>query len=111
MMRDLFDEPPSGYPASPGYKESTTSRDAARKIAPRVKTLREQVLVTLQAVWPLGLTADEVAAKMGKSILSVRPRLSELRLANEIVPTTARRPNDSGVDATVWAYNRRSTNG
>lgn len=106
MMRDLFDAPPSGYPATPGFKERTTSQDAARKIAPRVQTIRDQVLLTLQVAWPGGLTADEVAAKIGKSILSVRPRLSELRLSKEILPTTVRRRNASGVDAIVWVSQR-----
>ncbi len=103
MMSDLFDwTPPAGYPESPGFKEPTTSRDAARKIAPRAQSLRDQVLIILAAAWPGGMTADEVARKAGKREFSIRPRLSELRAKGEILPTTTRRPNESGVDAIVW---------
>lgn len=109
-MPDLFDwKPAREYPETPGFKERTTSREAARKIAPRAQTLRDQVLITLRVAWPGGLTADEVARKIGKREFSVRPRLSELRTAGEIMPAMLapagrplRRPNESGVDAIVW---------
>lgn len=107
-MADLFDwaDPVPSYPSSPGFKERTTSRDAARKIAARAPTLREQVFATLRNVWPAGLTADEVALRIGRREFSVRPRLSELRALNQIMPTTLRRPNESGVDAIVWVCRR-----
>lgn len=99
------------YPRSPGFKERTTSRDAARKIAPRAQTLRDQVLITLRVAWPGGLTADEVARKVGKREFSIRPRLSELRNMRAIEPRATkgvveRRPNESGVDAIVWVAKR-----
>lgn len=114
MNNDLFDwTPPVGYPAQPGFKERTTSREAARKIAPRAQSLRDQVLITLRVAWPGGLTADEAARKIGKSEFSVRPRLSELRAAGEIMPAKLeggtrplRRPNASGIDAIVWVCRR-----
>lgn len=104
-MTDLFDHKP--YPTNPGFTEPTTSRDAARKIAPRAQTLRDQVLIAYRVAWPAGLTADEAAAKMGKSILSVRPRVTELRKTGDLMvvknldgsPST--RKNDSGVEAAV----------
>lgn len=112
-MIDLFDwTPPPGYPRAPGFKEPTTSRDAAERIGPAAKSLRDHVLVVLRAAWPAGLTADEVAARMGKSVLSVRPRLSELRTAGQIFPALLpgarplRRPNESGAGATVWVCRR-----
>lgn len=112
-MRDLFDLPPTGYPHAPGFKEQTTSRDAARKISPRAPTLREQVYATLRNVWPAGLTADEVALRIGRREFSVRPRLSELRNVGDIHPATRnsagdplRRANESGVDAIVWVCRR-----
>lgn len=106
MADDLFDLPQAGYPTTPGFKERTTSRDAARKIAPRAQTIRDQVYATLRNVWPAGLTADEVAVRIGRREFSVRPRLSELRALKEIMPTTLRRPNESGVDAIVWVCKR-----
>lgn len=104
---DLFEfTPPATYPEVPGCKEPTTSREAARKIAGRAPSLRDQVRTTLEVAWPGGLTADEVAGKMGKREFSIRPRLSELREMGEIMPTAARRKNESGVDAIVWVVRR-----
>jgi hypothetical protein len=98
---DLF-----SYPGKAGFKEPTTSRDAAEKISLVARTLRDQVLLTLRNHFPNGLTADEVAAKIGKTEFSIRPRLSELRAAGEIVPTTLTRPNKSGIQARVWCARR-----
>lgn len=112
MMSDLFDwKPKPGYPSQPGWKEPTTSRDAAEKIKPIARTLRDQVLQTLRVVWPEGLTADEVAAKMGRKEFSIRPRLSELRELRAIEPRTTksvvdRRNNSSGMSAIVWVARR-----
>lgn len=104
---DLFDwTPPPGYPSAPGFKQRTTSRAAARKITPRARTIQEEVLITLQVAWPSGMTADELAVKIGKSPFSVRPRVSELLALKQIMPTTRRRPNESGVDAIVWVAKR-----
>jgi DNA-directed RNA polymerase specialized sigma24 family protein len=111
-MIDLFDwTPEPGYPHAAGWKEPTTSRDAATKVAPLAKTLRDQVLVTLRVVWPEGLTADEVAEKMGRREISVRPRLTELRHLRAIEPRTTkgvvdRRNNPSGMSAIVWVARR-----
>jgi hypothetical protein len=48
------------------------------------------------------LTADEAAAKLGESVLSIRPRISELRARGLIAPTGERRRNASGMRAMVW---------
>lgn len=106
---DLFSwTPPAKYPERPGFKEPTTSRDAAEKIAPIAATLRGQVLQAYEVAWPAGLTADEVAGRLGKSILSIRPRVTELRKTGKLYPcllkggeAPLRRKNDSGLEAVV----------
>lgn len=93
---------PDQYPDQPGFKASGTSEQAADKIRSTAKTLRDQVLRTFQQT-PGGLTADAVADRLGKSILSVRPRVSELRRQGEIRPASGQRgKNDSGMSAIVW---------
>jgi len=92
----LFD---AQYPSSPGYKRAGTSSAAAEVVKPRVATLREQVLALLKLA---PLTADECAARLDKSILSIRPRLSELVARNLIEETGSTRRNESGIQATVW---------
>lgn len=89
------------YPTSPGFKVVGPSAEAARAIADRAKTLRDRVLGAIKAE-PAGLSADQVAGKLGESILSVRPRVSELCRAGEIRKTEARAKNASGMSATVW---------
>ncbi len=99
--RDLFGPVPAGYPQRPGSK-SPLSCEAARKITPHANTVRKAVLAEFRAAYPRGLTADQVAKLLGESVLTVRPRVSELRAANLIEPTPERRRNESGMTAAVW---------
>lgn len=64
------------YPHSPGFaKGSATSHAAATKVAPRVKALHLTIL-RLLVVHTLGI--DEIATKLSRHILTVRPRISEM---------------------------------
>lgn len=104
---DLFNyEPPAHYPETPGFKEPTTSQEAAVAIEPVARTLRAQVLAAYKTVWPAGLTADEVAEKLNRSILSIRPRVTELEKLGELTKTTLRRKNASGLNAVVLCSKR-----
>jgi len=76
-------------------------RAAARTNVARTERLRALVLEVLAAA-PAGLTADEIAAKLAASVLAVRPRVSELFHAGQIVKTGERRTNESGLRAYVW---------
>lgn len=48
------------------------------------------------------LTTDECASLLEESVLSIRPRFSELRALGQITDTGDRRLNDSGRRAIVW---------
>ena len=104
-MPDLFDLPPA--PRMPGYKERTTSREAALRIAGEAHTMRGEVLQAFRDVWPAGLTADEAAAMVGRSVLAIRPRISEIKDAGQIEATESRRKNASGMSARVWKLVKR----
>ena len=39
---------------------------------------------------------------IGETVLSVRPRLTELKQLRQIVPAGIKRPNASGLMAKVW---------
>jgi predicted ArsR family transcriptional regulator len=68
-------------------------------MAPRAPILREKCLQALS----LGpLTADEVADRVGATVLAIRPRISELARTGDIMDTGDRRPNASGHKAIVW---------
>lgn len=89
------------YPDTPGFKASGPSEEAARKIAETAKNLRGLVLREI-ASSPAGISADAVADRLGKSVLAVRPRVSELHRAGEIRRGPERTKNVSGMNATVW---------
>jgi hypothetical protein len=91
----------ANYPDCPGFKCAGPSEQAAQAISGTAKALRDQVLKTISEA-PAGLSADEAADLLGKSVLSIRPRVSELRHLGEIQPANHRTKNQSGMSATVW---------
>jgi hypothetical protein len=91
--------PPAHYPERPGFKAFGASQEAARQAAGSAARLRRAVLAEL-GVNPG--TADEIAKRLHRSPLSIRPRVSELRALGEIVATGERRRNESGMSASVW---------
>lgn len=95
-MTDLFD-----YPNSPGFKARDTAMEAALAVAETAPILRAKCLAILER--SRGLTADEVAGRLGASILSIRPRISELTRLGKVRDSGERRRNASGKKAIVWA--------
>jgi predicted ArsR family transcriptional regulator len=93
MTDDLF-----RYPIAAGHKARDTSKAAAD--ATPAAMLRDRVLAIVEG--SNGLTADECAGRMGLSILSVRPRFSELARLGKVRDGGARRANNSGRKAIVW---------
>lgn len=93
---DLF----ATYPDAPGYSEPDTSRAAAESMADSAPRLRERVLAALRRNGPM--TPDEAADGLSCSVLSIRPRFTELSHAGLIEDTGERRANDSGRAAKVW---------
>lgn len=103
---DLFDHrAPPKYPDAPGFKEGTTSRDAAKAIAPAAANLREQVYAAIVRAGSAGLTADEAAAKCGMDVLNARPRVTELSACKRIKRSGMRRPSSTGTSSIVWIVN------
>lgn len=94
------------YPSSPGYKSTDTSRDAAESMQVNAGTLRRYVLEELK-MCSAGLTADECADRLRESILSIRPRFSELRNFNLIEDSGKRGLNKSGKNAIVWILKKK----
>ncbi len=89
------------YPDAPGFKTQGPSQQAAKAISSTAATLRAQVLNEFKQ-HQAGRTADEIATSLNLSVLSVRPRVSELRRLGKIEQTGSRRTNESGMTATVW---------
>lgn len=89
------------YPESPGYKERDTSRISAGRAALRAPTLKARCLSQFKSS-PRGFTADEIAAALNETVLSVRPRVAELAKLGWLVDAGYRRENESGHKAIVW---------
>lgn len=89
------------YPSTPGFKEDTTSREAAEAIASRTGQLQRLVLNHLALAGPS--TADEIANMTGETQFSIRPRCTELLRMGKIKDCGLRRKNSSGRNAKVWS--------
>jgi len=100
-FKDQFTEP-LVYPDAAGFKEKGgASQEAAARLNPVLKKNQQEALDAFhRAARPV--TADELAELMGKTIVSVRPRVSELRRLGKIVSTGERRASSFGQPATVW---------
>ena len=89
------------YPAGPGWKEPTTSLEAARAASKTAKNLRDQIL-RLLTVTPEPLSADQIAVRLKRSPFGIRPRVSELARLGKIKRTGDRAKNESGMSAHKW---------
>lgn len=84
-----------------GWKGQPTSREAAEKAAPGAAMIRDQIISMMRAN-SRAMSADEIAEALGLSILSVRPRVSELARAGKLVNSGQRAINRSGNTAARW---------
>lgn len=98
-FKDTLGDVPFDYPARPGWKEGETSREAAQAIEGRAGGLRRSALAYIRT--HPGHTADEIANALHESVLTIRPRISELRLRGLIV-NDGRGHNISGKAAHRW---------
>lgn len=96
-MKDLLGD--KVYPDTPGYKErGGTSEAAAKAMEPRAGTLRDRALAEIRR---LPGTADEIAARLNKNILAIRPRITELIDRGLVRKSGKTRPNESGHEAAI----------
>jgi len=93
------------YPLTAGYKENSTSKEAAEKIDSRSTNLRTECLKIVKRQGNYGATPEEVAEILSESILSIRPRFTELKLLQYIIDSGDRRKNSFGSNTKVWRYN------
>lgn len=95
-MRDL----PKTAPYAPSNE---ASRQAATGIQHQLDGLRAEVFDNIISMGGHGATGTEISEITGISILTVRPRVSELRDAGYIVDSGAmRKLDDDSNNETVW---------
>lgn len=90
------------YPDAPGHRQVDTSVAAAVALEPMLGRLQRMALAAIRDAGWLGLTADELAARLGMDRWSIQPRTSELRRKGLIRDSGQRRPNATGKLAIVW---------
>lgn len=90
-MTDLFDY-------KPAFGKTDTSREAAIKLIPKLPRMRQAVYDGFTTP----STASEIARRVGMSILSSRPRTTELLQQGLIEDTGDRRENEWGNNEIVF---------
>lgn len=90
------------YPDSPGHRDVDTSVAAANALAPRLGRLQRMAQEAIRDNGSHGLTADELAARLGMDRWSIQPRTSELKRKGLIRDSGQRRLNATGKLAIVW---------
>lgn len=95
----------SGYPDAPGHRNVDTSVQAAVAITPSLGRLQRMAEMAIREAGSLGLTADELAARLDMDRWSIQPRTSELRRKGRIRDSGQRRLNRTGKRAIVWVAN------
>lgn len=92
----------STYPDAPGHRSVETSIAAAVALAPKLGRLQRMALDAIREAGWIGLTADELAERLGMDRWSIQPRTSELKRKGLIRDSGQRRLNVSGKMAIVW---------
>lgn len=90
------------YPDTPGHRHVETSVTAAEGIATKLGRLQRMAHQAIRDAGALGLTADELAARLDMERWSIQPRTSELRRKGLIQDSGKRRANCTGKLAIVW---------
>ena len=90
------------YPDKSGHRNVDTSMAAADAIAPKLGRLQRMACRAICNAGAVGLTADELAARLGMDRWSIQPRTSELKRKGLIRDSGQRRPNATGKLAIVW---------
>lgn len=92
----------STYPDAPGHRNVETSVATADALAPKLGRLQRMAEGAIREAGWLGLTADELAERLGMDRWSIQPRTSELKRKGLIRDSGQRRPNSTGKRAIVW---------
>jgi hypothetical protein len=91
------------YPDTPGFKgPADTGSDAAEAMKEHCGRLQQMALAAIRDAGAIGLTADELAARLNVTRWTIQPRTSELRRKHLIVDSRQRRRNVTGKRAIVW---------
>jgi hypothetical protein len=75
------------YPNKAGHRGVRTSIKSAEDINPHLRRLHKMIMIELESVYPGGLTGTELAQRLKRNILTIRPRTTEMKLLGMIIDT------------------------
>jgi len=90
------------YPYKAGHRGIRTSIISAEDTNKRLRRLHKQVIIELSKVFPKGLTSSELANKIGRNLLTIRPRTTELKHQGLIIDTEKDRKNENGKPEIIY---------
>ena len=90
------------YPNKAGHRNIRTSVESAEQINPQLRRLHKIVILELEKVFPKGLTGSELANRVNRNLLTIRPRTTELKLLGLIVDTEKTRKNENGKSEIIY---------
>ena len=90
------------YPYKAGHRGIRTSIISAEDTNKRLRRLHKQVIIELAKVFPKGLTSSELANKIGRNLLTIRPRTTELKHQGLIIDTEKDRKNENGKPEIIY---------
>ena len=99
-MQDEFDF--DKYQNVAGHRGVRTSVQAADEINPYISRIKKMIAIELESVFPGGLTGTEIAERIKKNILTIRPRTTEMKLLGIIVDTEKTKINDAGKPEIIY---------
>ena len=89
------------YPHQAGHRGHRNSIVSANHTNKTLSKTKKQILIELYK-HPKGLTGSELSDLTGVTILTIRPRTSELKLLNLIVDTEKNKNNDGGKPESIY---------
>lgn len=90
------------YPYKAGHRGIRTSIIAAEDTNKTLRRLHKQVIIELSKVFPKGLTTSELANKINRNLLTIRPRTTELKHQGLIIDTEKDRKNENGKPEIIY---------
>ena len=106
IQPSFYDLPARPYGGKAPAARKDTSRAGAKRIAPKVLSLQQRVLLALHEYGPLSDEAIERVLHVDAT-RSSRPRRRELELEGFIVDSGDRIKADSGVYVVLWALTKK----
>ena len=90
------------YPNVAGHRGVRTSIQSAEEINPHISRLKKMIAIELESVFPNGLTGTELAQRLKRNLLTIRPRTTEMKILGIIIDSEKTKKNDAGKPEIIY---------